>query len=348
MRHPDPLALMKVRAGQTRTAAIDRIADAVAERIAAQQAGGRQLTARETGTLIGAFLDRNPNTAKRYGEVLEKFRAFVTAETVLQAVQMLFSLDPGKMNMLVEKFIRMLGKRHSSATVNNSLSALKSLAKTARRYGYTAALIEVQRVRSEPRRDTRGPATEKIEAVIRSLSASHRRKQVRDRLLLGLLYYCALRANEPLTIRWPEDVDLDRGEVRISAKCRKERQTILLPARVQGFLKAWLGKRGKEPGPLFNQRSDTAAVLDRQAVYRMVRGYGLIRPHGLRHTAITRILDLTENIRLANKFARHTALSVTMVYDDRRHELSGDAARMLAGELLPPEKANGEKGGRHG
>ncbi len=58
-----------------------------------------------------------------------------------------------------------------------------------------------------------------------------------------------------------------------------------------------------------------------------------VRPHGIRHQAITRVLDITNgNVRAAQKFARHARVSSTMIYDDNRLDLAGDMARLLGAD----------------
>ena len=59
---------------------------------------------------------------------------------------------------------------------------------------------------------------------------------------------------------------------------------------------------------------------------------GVVRPHGLRHAAITEALDLTKgNVRAVQRFSRHRDLRTLTIYDDNRQDLAGEIARQLAG-----------------
>ena len=59
----------------------------------------------------------------------------------------------------------------------------------------------------------------------------------------------------------------------------------------------------------------------------MIHGYGLGRPHGLRHSAITAALEATNgNIAEVMKFSRHKDPKVLMKYDDNRKDVAGDIA----------------------
>ena len=58
-------------------------------------------------------------------------------------------------------------------------------------------------------------------------------------------------------------------------------------------------------------------------------------PHGLRHTAITRALDLTGgNVRMVKGFSRHANLETLQVYDDARRDFFGQVARMVTKDLM--------------
>ena len=60
-------------------------------------------------------------------------------------------------------------------------------------------------------------------------------------------------------------------------------------------------------------------------------GLGAVRPHGLRHAAITEALDATNgNVRAVQRFSRHRDLRVLNTYDDNRQDLAGEVARLVA------------------
>jgi integrase/recombinase XerC len=58
----------------------------------------------------------------------------------------------------------------------------------------------------------------------------------------------------------------------------------------------------------------------------------VVRPHGLRHAAITEALRLTRgDVRAVQRFSRHRDLWTLTLYDDNRADLAGEIARQLAG-----------------
>ena len=116
--------------------------------------------------------------------------------------------------------------------------------------------------------------------------------------------------------------------------------------------------RGKEPGPLFLQLGKGGRVLagrrlSGDGVHKILETIGaklggIIRPHGLRHSAITAALDETNgNVRVAREFSGHASIEALMSYDDNRKDVGGEVAskviRSLA-KLLGGAKARSAGG----
>ena len=55
-----------------------------------------------------------------------------------------------------------------------------------------------------------------------------------------------------------------------------------------------------------------------------------VRPHGLRHAAITEALDVTNgDIRKVRQFSRHKSMDMLIIYDDARKDFGGEIADLL-------------------
>ena len=88
----------------------------------------------------------------------------------------------------------------------------------------------------------------------------------------------------------------------------------------------------REPGALFWNR-DPSHKGDRRltgsGIFYLVGKMGeaigkKVRPHGLRHAAITEALDRTNgNPREVMKFSRHKSIATVMIYDDQRNDDNG-------------------------
>jgi integrase/recombinase XerC len=141
-----------------------------------------------------------------------------------------------------------------------------------------------------------------------------------------------------------EHVDLTQGAVSILGKGRHQREWLSLPDETRDALKAWLAMRGSAPGPLMialdpraygrRLRGDGAALV----IGKMGEGIGArVRPHGLRHAAITDALNATDgNLRLVQKYSRHRCLDMLLVYDDARGDFGGQVAKMVAKRTARP------------
>jgi integrase/recombinase XerC len=150
-------------------------------------------------------------------------------------------------------------------------------------------------------------------------------KQLRDRALLELLYGAGLRVAElaALDVR---DLDLHRGDVRVSGKGGKQR-VVPLPAAARAALAAWVDSR-RAPGllaqPLFTAlRRGTGAKTRlgardvRRIVARRAREGGIashVHPHRLRHSYATHLLDMGADLREIQELLGHASLSTTQKY----------------------------------
>jgi hypothetical protein len=71
---------------------------------------------------------------------------------------------------------------------------------------------------------------------------------------------------------------------------------------------------------------------------------GRVRPHGFRHHAITRALDLTSgDLRRVQRFSRHRDPRTVLRYDDNRRDLGGEVASLVANETETFGSATGDE-----
>lgn len=300
------------------------------------------MSAFSTRRLIDAFLSgRNERTIRAYRQDLEDFRVFMKAETLDGAAKALLSRGHGEANGLTLEYrTALLGRGLSPATVNRRLAAIRSLVALARTLGIVPWMLEVSGVKSERYRDTRGPGLDGFRALLRLLDGRQDRKAIRDRAILRLLFDLALRRGEVVGLDL-EDLDLDVGTLAVLGKGRSEKIRLTLPEPTRESLRAWVGARGSEPGPLFLNldHAKKGSRLTGRSLHRIVVSLGRkagvrVRPHGLRHAAVTEALDATGgDVRKVARFSRHRQISTVLVYDDARQDLGGEVARIVAGRV---------------
>jgi integrase/recombinase XerC len=140
----------------------------------------------QAARLLGAFLSgRKEETIKAYRADLEDFQAFVQANSLDQAAGLLMARGLGEANALALAYRTHLMERELAAiTINRRLTALRSMIKLARTLGLIPWTLEIQGLKTEGYRDTRGPGRNGFRALasawrVRSLTGSATRRTYR-------------------------------------------------------------------------------------------------------------------------------------------------------------------------
>ena len=283
------------------------------------------------------------STATTYAADLECFARFCQRERD-EALQWLFSMPGPQANAIVLLYREHLeghrqanGKPYSTALVCRRLSALRSVSRIARVVGLFRGEIEISGPAIFAVRDTRGPGPEIVGRMVRLLEAQANKgcpAALRDLAIVRLLHDCALRRVEVVRLHVE---DVSPSELQIKPKGPRAAVAIVpMPRACSAAVRAWLDVVAGS-GPLFPGRAAGSPIAP-STINRMIARRGAevgdphVRPHGLRHTAITTALDLSGgDVRAAASLARHRNPSTTLRYDDRARE----AARELAEKIAP-------------
>jgi site-specific recombinase XerD len=168
----------------------------------------------------------------------------------------------------------------------------------------------------------------------KTVSVSTRLKAIRDRAILAVLLFHALRRAELCSLR-VKDYSLRRGTqtVTVHGKGSKIRYIPVHP-RAVALLEEYLdagGHREDKDGALFrpikNSKGGLDGALTGNAIYEaVVKRYALeagiplesIRPHALRATAATNALEHGADIAKVQEWLGHTNISTTRLYDKRK------------------------------
>lgn len=290
--------------------------------------------------LVAAFFaGRNPRTVAAYREDLDVFRGFVGPPTLQDAAALLLGRPHGEANALVLAWkADMVERGLAAATINRRLAAVRSLVKLGRTLGLVPWALDVEGVDAQPYRNTRGPGVEAVRRMVSAVQARGDAKGVRDAAIIRLLHDLALRRGEVVSLNL-EDLDLEEGRLAVLGKGRTAQVWMTVPPPTLDALNAWLAVRGTEPGPLFksfDHAGKGSGRLTGAGVFNLVRDAGravgiTVRPHGLRHTAITEALDATRgDVRKVQRFSRHRDVRTLQIYDDNRQDFCGEVAALVA------------------
>jgi site-specific recombinase XerD len=184
---------------------------------------------------------------------------------------------------------------------------------------------------SPPRRERRLPRVlhlNEIDAAEKRQNLHIYRTSLRDMALVELLYATGMRVGELAKLDL-SDLDLERGEVRVLGKGRKERVIPVHDAASQ-LLRAYLEKERPqlagnaiggetEEVPLFlsvrgGRLSDRGVRRVVERFFRSLEGGKRISPHTLRHTFATHLLQGGADLRTVQELLGHVDLSTTQIY----------------------------------
>jgi len=316
-----------------------------------------------TNGLIQDFLSgRAATTLRAYSRDLEDFRAFIgplvgaASFTLNQAACKFLIGGQGEANRITLAYkANLVERKLRAATINRRLAALRSLVKLARTLGLVAWTLEIPSLKAAPYRDTRGPGRNGYASLLEELESRTDAKAKRDRAVLRLLYDLALRRGEVVSLD-VEHLDLKTGTVAVLGKGKTERETLTLAPETKAALAAWIQARGEAPGPLFVNfdHARKGARLSGTSLYRMVRDLGAaaglkVRPHGLRHAAITEACKVAQAAGIGLEevldFSRHADVKTLMLYRDRERNVQGRLAALVAAgaRYVEPTMERGEQ-----
>lgn len=306
----------------------------------------------DTAALVALWLaGRRDTTRAAYTQDVAAFARWRGLLVEAAVADLLAHGAPAAATLALRYRAAILADGKAPATVARRLAGLRSLVNLARLTGAVSWALEVEAPAVTAYRDTRGPGTEGVRAMIaateRAVAAApggtrrHAQRDAhRDRAVVRLLADCALRRAEVLGLDVGH-LDLKAGTVAVLGKGRTGRELLTLPAPTRAALAAHLATHptpDDAAAPLF-PGDGAAGRLTGRTVARIVARIGAagavgrrVRPHGLRHAAITEALERTGgDVRRVAKFSRHRDLRTLTVYDDNRRDLGGEVAALVAG-----------------
>lgn len=272
---------------------------------------------------------KNPHTRRAYRNDIRDFTKFVGINEPTQ-----FRTVTRAHVIAWRKTLEV--RKLTPATVRRKLSALSDL------FDY---LCEANAISHNPVHGVERPSEGANEGKTPAISDEQARQLIdapppetlkgkRDRAILGVLLYHALRRSELCALRVMDYQDR-RGvrHLRVLGKRGKIRY-IPVHTRAIEFIEEYLdsaGHRGDTGGALFRRletrRNVAAGPISPASVYRNVvmhyaRRIGLnvvgFGPHSLRATAATNALDHQADIAKVQEWLGHADISTTRLYDKRK------------------------------
>lgn len=224
------------------------------------------------------------------------------------------------------------------ATIARRMSTLRGLVSFARLLGVVEWHLDAPSPHVESYTDTRGPELDDVKRLLEERYSGYGPMGARNRCIIVLIATLGLRRAEVCALKL-EDYDKSGHRLLVHGKGNRI-VWVTLPQFTCAALDAYLAMRDQ-----FRIESEYlllgkgSARLNPDPIRSMLVKVGElagvhVRPHGLRHAAVTIGLDSTNgDVRATQQFARHRDPKTTLRYDDNRRDLAGSVARLVAEKL---------------
>ncbi|MEM9324052.1 MAG: tyrosine-type recombinase/integrase [Bacteroidota bacterium] len=257
------------------------------------------------------------HTVAAYQEDLRQF-----ADYLYQTFE-ISSLEEAKHTHLRGWIVDLVQRGLSPTSINRKIACLKSFYKYLRVRG---AVEDNPASRLKPLKvEKRLPTFLRESEVIDLLDHVHfdvgSFHDVRDKLLLELLYASGIRLSELIGLKISDFDEFDQN-IKVLGKRSKER-IIPLPDFIVKVLKSYLVLRSAEFPDAGEHLllTDKGDMLYPMFVYRTVKKYVTLvstltkkSPHVLRHTFATHLLDKGADLNAVKDLLGHSSLAATQVY----------------------------------
>jgi integrase/recombinase XerD len=226
---------------------------------------------------------------------------------------------------------QLLEQNKSIHTVNLCLAALKGTAQCAFHLGILKAedLMHIKSVKRAPGKlepTGRSLSSKELKRLFMSCKKDKSITGIRDNALLAVMVTTGLRRTEVASLEMSDYDNKARQLLASKTKGNKDR-VCSLPAATRMLLDKWIYERSEEEGPIFCRVRKNKKIelnqLTAQAIYNIVRGraeeanLGRVRPHDLRRSFVTRLLESDIDINTVRQLVGHSDIKTTSRYDLR-------------------------------
>ncbi len=256
------------------------------------------------------------NTLLAYRRDLEKYSLSLSEKHISDAAQV-------KREHVSEFIFRQKQGGLSTSSICRSLAAIKMFHRFLVREHLAA--VDPTNLVETPKLWKRVPdvlSQAEIEAMLKA-AMGKKPQQLRDYAILELFYASGMRVSELSELK-VENVNLQVGYVRCLGKGRKER-VIPIGVRSREAVKKYCDfarlklLKSRLSSDLFVSR--LGKKLTRQCIWQIIKAYAkkaniqkTIKPHTLRHTFATHLLQHGADLRSVQEMLGHADISTTQIY----------------------------------
>ncbi len=256
------------------------------------------------------------NTLLSYGRDLKKYIAYLGALGIK-------SLAQATRKEIGDFMFKLKDEGLSAVSIARNLAAIKVFCRFLVRERIIpddpSALVDSPKLW---KRIPDGLTEREVNSLLSSADIS-RIQGVRDRAILELMYATGLRVSEAVELKI-QDVNLEVGFLRCLGKGSKERVVPLGKEAISAVNKYLLEARPKLAKPFSGNilfLSRLGKRISRQSFWKLIKAYSskagiqkAIRPHSLRHSFATHLLERGADLRSVQEMLGHADISTTQIY----------------------------------
>lgn len=231
----------------------------------------------------------------------------------------------------------------SANTINLALSAVRGVMKACFHLKLITAeqmllLNGITAVRSQRLPSGRSLNKGELTKLHRSCKLDQTIIGKRDYAVIALLLATGIRRSEAIAITI-DDYNTRTGVLNIQAGKGDKQRTAYLNTESRLVVRQWLAERGRLPGSLFNPVTKTGTILNKalssQTIYDIIKQRSeqakieQVRPHDLRRTFVTHLLDAGVDINTTRQLVGHSDIQTTARYDCRDQKSQQRAVKRL-------------------
>lgn len=238
---------------------------------------------------------------------------------------------------------KLIRQGKSANTINLALSAVRGVMKAC----FNLRLIDadqlllinyIKPVRCQRLPKGRSLTQSEIGKLHRACQQDKTAAGKRDHALIALMLATGLRRSEVIAIDI-KDFNSRTGVLTIHCGKGTQQRYAYLHSESRAIIRQWRKVRGNQPGSLFNPVDRRGTVVNRaltgQSVYDIIQQraaqaqIGKVRPHDLRRTFVTRLLEAGVDLNITRQLAGHQDIETTARYDCRDQKSQQRAVRQL-------------------
>ena len=259
----------------------------------------------------------SPHTIKAYCDDLISFQSYNYLNFQQEEI------DQVEYSQIRSWIVSLVDDKVSNVSVNRKMASLKA---------YYRFLLKTKQIEISPllrhrslkvARTIQIPFSEKeMESVLLQMQATVGFEQIRDKLIIDLLYTTGIRRAELIELKL-QSIDISNNTIKVIGKRNKERIMPVLPIVINQFL-IYLKERQSleivvDDDYFFLTKK--GLKLNESFVYRLINSYFSSvsekvkkSPHILRHTFATHLLNNGVDLNSVKELLGHSSLASTQVY----------------------------------